>query len=358
MKVLFSIGTMSHGGAQRVISIISNQMIQMGHEVEILTYYDQPSWYKLNERVKITCDEKNIGKSNIFKHILFRRNYIKRIKPDAVLSFLAPFNMVMIIAMLGLNIPLIVADRNDPNRVPGNRLIRKLRDFLYNFADGVVVQSLDNKHYFGSIVQRKSAVIYNPIELDGISSRAYDEKKKDKIVCVGRIIKQKNPLLLARAFHRISDEYPSYSLYYYGEGEMSKDIIEFAKNNNLESRIKCPGPVENVYDNVKDAKLYVMSSDYEGMPNALLEAMCFGLPVISTKVSGATDVIINNQNGILVDCDSQEQLECAMKCMLMNETFASVCAVEAHKLADKLDKKNITECWLSFIEETINRNSK
>ena len=94
-----------------------------------------------------------------------------------------------------------------------------------------------------------------------------------------------------------------------------------------------------------------MSSDYEGMPNALLEAMCFGLPVVSTKVSGATDVIIDSENGILVDCSSVDQLEKAMRKMLGDQEFAQSCASEAQKLADKLEKTEVTKQWLSCIRK-------
>ena len=351
MKIMFSIGTMSHGGAQRVISIIADQLIREKHDVEILTYYDEKPWYDLNPKIKLTCDEKIIGKVGILKHIRFRRKYIKQEKPDVVLSFLAPFNMVMIVAMLGLKTPLIVADRNDPKRVPENKYIRKVRDILYNFADSVIVQNNSNKSYFGKKIQAKCDVIFNPIELNGNIGKALNEEKKDKIVAVGRIIKQKNPLLLTEAFCRLASDYPSFSLVFYGEGDMGQQILDYAEQHGLKDRVLCPGPVENVYANICDSKLYVMSSDYEGMPNALLEAMCFGLPVVSTKVSGATDVIIDSENGILVDCSSVDQLEKAMRKMLGDQEFAQSCASEAQKLADKLEKTEVTKQWLSCIRK-------
>lgn len=351
MKIMFSIGTMSHGGAQRVISIIAEQLIKQKHEVEILTYYDEQPWYGLDSQVKLTCDEKLIEKTHPLKHILFRHNYIKKVKPDVVLSFLAPFNMIMIVAMLGLKTPLIVADRNDPRRVPEKYFLRKFRDFLYLFADRVVVQNNSNKSYFKKPIQKKCDIILNPIEVNEYSGKAIFEKKKDKIVSVGRIIKQKNPLLLAEAFRRIASDFPSFSLVFYGEGDMRQQIIDFAKQYDLQERILCPGPVENVYKNICDSKLFVLSSDYEGMPNALLEAMCFGLPVISTKVSGATDVISNMENGLLVDCNSPDQLELAMRKMLSDQIFAHNCAKNAKKLADELDKTEITQQWLNCVEK-------
>jgi len=196
MKILISNATMGHGGAERVISIVTKELVKKGHEVEVLLYYDKPIFYALDENVKVTIDEKVIGKANVIKHCLFRRKYIKTEKPDVVISFLAPFNMLMLVTMLGIRIPLVLADRNDPRKVPGNFVVRKVRDFLYRFADAVVVQNESNKAYFSKQVQKKCQVIYNPIDMGEYAGSALREKKAKKIVSVGRLVKQKNPQLL------------------------------------------------------------------------------------------------------------------------------------------------------------------
>lgn len=358
MKIIFSDATLMHGGAERVISILANSLCELGHDVEILLFFDREIWYTINEKIKITVAEKHIKRKNILSHIVWRRKYIKNAKPDVVISFLAQFNMINIISMLGLKIPLIVADRNDPSKIPTNFILRKLRDFLYRFADRVVVQNESNREYFSLSVQKKSSVIYNPIELGEYSGAALKcDEKENTIVSVGRVIKQKNPLMLFEAFGRISEEFPNYKLVYYGDGVLKNEIRQRAQQLNISERVILPGAVKDVFNKIKNSKLFVMTSDYEGMPNALLEAMCLGLPVISTKVSGATDVIENGKNGILVDCRNVEQLEDAMRKLLRKNELRESMASEAVKLSGQLKTEYIVELWIECINNVIQKKN-
>jgi GalNAc-alpha-(1->4)-GalNAc-alpha-(1->3)-diNAcBac-PP-undecaprenol alpha-1,4-N-acetyl-D-galactosaminyltransferase len=358
MKIQICIGTLTAGGAERVVSILSREFVEQGHEVEILLYYDRPIHYDIDSRVKITIEESYIKKSyfskrNTLSHMIWHRRYVKKEKPDVIISFLAPFNMVNIVAMAGLKIPLIVADRNDPSRVPEKRVIRLLRDFLYRFANGIVLQSENNRRYFPPSVREKSVVIYNPIDLGKYAGAAINTNKEKNIVFVGRIIKQKNPLMLLEAFSNISKDFPEYKLIYYGEGDMRDTVFERAKELDLENKVYLPGAVKNVFKYIYRDSLYVMTSEYEGMPNALLEAMCIGLPVISTKVSGATDVINNGENGMLIDCGSVYQLTKAMQKMLSDQYLRERSASEATKLTEKLSISEISNCWMTFITKIV-----
>jgi len=352
MKIMICDATLMQGGAERVISILSDSLCKMGHEVEILLYYNRPIFYKLNESVFVHSDEDHIGKSGVLKHIRWRRKYIKERNPDVVISFLAPFNMINIVAMAGLKIPLIVADRNDPKRVPENFLIRKARDFLYRFASGIVLQNETNRSYFSRTVQKKSAVIFNPLNLgeyEGAALRC--EEKSKSIVSVARVIEQKNPMMLLNAFSTLSNEFPDYNLVFYGDGDMREDVLEEAKRLGLSGRVEAPGAEKNVFEKTKSAELFVMTSNYEGMPNALIEAMCMGLPCISTKVSGAVDVIKNGENGLLVDCNDEAALVKAMRKMLTEEDFRRKCANKASELSEDLRTEKITIQWIDFINK-------
>lgn len=359
MNIIISIGTLGNGGAERVVSNLANSFTDKGHNVELLLYYDRLPFYNTHSKVKMTIDEKYIGKASVLKHVIWRRRYIKNSNADIIISFLAPFNIINIVALFGLKIPLIVADRNDPQKVPTNRIIRGLRDFLYLFADGVVLQSENNKNYFSKMIQKRSTVIFNPIDVGASKGAALKcEYPKKVIVSVGRLIKQKNPLLLVQAFAKISPEFQEYKLVFYGEGNMRDEIASLAAEYGLSNRVELPGSVKNIFELIINANLYVMTSDYEGMPNALLEAMCIGLPVISTKVSGATDVIKSGKNGLLVECGDVWGLVKAMDKMLSDSTFRRICGENAAMLADKLQMDSITNQWLDFIRELSNKDSK
>ncbi len=349
MNIIISVGSLEKGGAERVIANLSRDLADQGHSVEILLYYDRNILYTIDDRVKVTVDEKFIGKANPIKHMLWRRKYVKKSGADVFISFLAPFNMMNIAALLGLKIPIIVADRNDPRKIPQNPILRVARNILYTIADGVVLQNERNREYFSKRIKRKSKVIYNSMDIGEYQGIAQKTEKQKKIVFVGRVIKQKRPEMLVSAFATIEKEFPDYSLVFYGDGDMRGQTAEQAADLGLAGRVELAGAVGNVFECIKDAELFVLCSDFEGMPNALLEAMCMGLAVISTRVSGATDVIKDGENGLLIDCDNTEMLADAMHKMLSDDELRRTCAMNAVKISKLLDKNKITAEWLDYI---------
>lgn len=351
-RYIFFVGTLSNGGAERVISILASHMAAQGMPTEIVTYYDRPVFYQLHPKVMLTSVEACTGKSGKFDNLLWLRRYFKE-NAKVVLSFLAPFNMLALLVSVGLKTPVIVADRNDPTRVPGNVVLRKLRDFLYRFADYIVVQTKNNQQYFSAAVQKKSTVIYNPVECAREQGCALQCEKKKQIVTAGRLLPQKNQKLLLAAFSDIAKKYPQYQLVIYGEGSEREVLEQEAQRLGIENQVVFEGKVADLHERMKSAELFVLSSDYEGMPNALIEAMCLGLPVISTKVSGATDLIEDGKNGLLVERKDRKALAEAMERLIMEEAFRTQLAFEAAKLSEQLLPEVILKQWLEMIGRIV-----
>lgn len=343
-------GTLEKGGAERVISILTNKMINRGINVEILLFYNRKIHYQINEKIKITTIEGETGTTNPIKNLFWMRKYLKN-NTGCLVSFLAPFNIFALVASFALKIPVVVADRNDPRKVPEKFIIRKLRDFLYVFADKIVVQTTYNRDYFSRLLKRKTVIIHNPVDLRESTSMALNIEKKMKIVSVGRLMKQKNQKLLINSFFKVHQKYPEYSLFLYGEGPERDSLELLIKEKNLEDSVFLKGQVDNIFEEIADSKVFVLSSNYEGMPNALIEAMCLGLPVISTNVSGASDLIENNINGIIIDVNSEEQLTNAMFKMLEDTQFRNDCASNAVSIAKRLDSDVICNQWIKTIGE-------
>ena len=347
---IFFIGTLCNGGAERVVSILAGHMAKQGMNVEILTYYDRPVSYEPDSGVKLTAVETMTGSGNKLKNLFAIRKYFKQ-NARVVISFLAPFNIMALTANMGNGVPIIVADRNDPTKVPSGIVVRKIRDFLYRFATGVVVQTQKNKAYFSQAVQKKSEVIYNPIDLKAYAKAALKAEKEKKIVTAGRLMPQKNQQMMIRAFTCVYQKYPEYKLVIYGEGSGREELEQLIKELGMEGKVLLPGNVSDIHEQMKNAEMFVLSSDYEGMPNALIEAMCLGLPCISTKVSGATDLIEHHENGLLTAVDSGEQLEKAMLELIENKELAEKLAVNAAKLNGELEVSKIMQQWTDFIKE-------
>jgi len=350
MKIVFFDGNLREGGAERVISILANKFADQGDDVEIILYYDDDIFYKLNPQIKISIIESQTGTKRKLKNIAWLCKYISK-DTDVLISFLAMFNIIAIIASKIARIPVIVADRNDPRKVPSNWGMRLIRNCTYCFADRVVLQTEYNKKYFPLAVQKKSAVIYNPINIGNKSGLAMQNKKQKKIVSVGRLIPQKNHRILLKAFLEIHKKYPDYYLVIYGEGPERKYIEEVIVDNQLESSVYLPGIVENVLDNICDAEMFVLCSDYEGMPNVLIEAMGIGLPVISTKVSGATELISHKENGLLVDVGDVTGLYKAMELYLLDKDVRDRCSRNAVKINKRLAADSIVDIWKQCIKK-------
>ena len=350
-KTMFFVSSLDDGGAQRVISILASRMVQKGMDVEIVTYLDAPVLYPIHSEVKITCVQKETEKKSLISNLLWLRSYFKE-NAEIVLSFLAPFNMIALVATMGLRVPIVVADRNDPAKVPGNKVIRIARDILYVFADQVVVQTEANKAYF-KVLSKKTTVIYNPVDLKEYTGLALKSEKDKIIVSAGRLMPQKNQKMLIDAFSAIMKKFPEYQLVIYGEGNYREELESYVKALKLEERIFMPGSVTDLYDKMKSAELFVLSSDYEGMPNALIEAMCMGLACVSTKVSGATDLIQDHKNGLLTEVDCQEEFEGAILELIENPEFVEKFAKLSVELNEQLELSKIMEQWIAFINKII-----
>ena len=352
-RYIFFCAALDQGGAQRVISILSQQLAEQGKNVEILLYYKQEIFYDIDERVKITSVEGETHTRNLVCNLLWMRKYFRN-HAELVCSFLSSFNMLVLVATRGLGIPIIVSERTDPLRKPWG--YRQVRDFLYGFADALVTQTEISRAYFAARTKSRCVTIDNPINPQLHVGAALSTSKEPVIVSVGRLEPVKNQALLIRAFKRVKKRFPLYKLIFYGEGAYRRNLERLRDELDLQDAVVFAGEVKDIFEEISSAEIFVLSSDFEGMPNALLEAMCLGLPVISTKVSGAVEVMEDGCNGLLVDMRDEKGLVDSLAKLLEDEKLRNELAENAVKMAGRLDIRAVISAWNEVFEVVMDNN--
>ena len=353
-KCLLLIPRMGNGGAERVMATIANNLCRE-NETQIVTMTDAESFYPLDSRVKITGLGQSVNRANKItlmlsmaiggiKTFFSLKRMIKKEKPDVVLSFLQSANMMAIlIKMFGGKFRLIVSERCDPaERGFGNRFFE--RNF-YRKADAVVCQSEKVTLFFPEKHRKNTVVIPNPVAADAIPER-YEGERRHTIVGVGRLADQKNFQMLIRAFAALPERYSDYTLEIYGGGPLEEELLKLIDSLGLAERAKLMGVKKNVMHYISDAALYVMSSNYEGFPNALAEAKATGIPVISTNFStGVANDIVKEENGLVIPTGDEKALVEAMEKMLSAEDKWNDMSIANRKLLDTLSEENVMAMW-------------
>ena len=288
--------------------------------------------------------------SKLSNNICLRRNSLRAIRthrPDVVVGFWIQSTFYVSSYCKRHGIKLFYAERNDPRKQYG-KLLQTMREILVSRCDGVVFQTNEAMSYFSDDVQEKSVVIHNPVYS---RAKAICSSPDGRIVSVGRLTAQKNHKLLIEAFSRIAPAFPSCKLEIYGEGPLKNELVAFVRSLNLDGKVSFPGTFKDVLDRIWSASLFVLSSDYEGMPNTLLEAMSLGLPCISTDCpcGGPKEIIDNEVNGILVPVGEVSYLSEAILRVLSDSTLSTSMRHEAIKICDTHNEDKIFQMWYDFI---------
>jgi len=342
-KIAFITATVNRGGASKVLSILANHYVKLGWDVDFLIKESIINGYPLASTIRII----EFGKANCGHGLRFARairNYLKIDKPDVMVSFLTVVNLYTIIANIGIGCKLIVSERNDP-MYSGGRKLFALSKLLYGAADSIIFQSQKVMEYYPKNIRRKGHVILNPIEI------CCDKQLEDKpkIVTAGRFVKQKNHKILLYAFEEVHRKHPEYELVIYGDGPLKKEYEKCIENLGITDCVTMPGNVLELHTAISDARVFALSSDYEGLSNSLLEAMMMGLACVSTK-SGGIEEIINKKTGILVNTKDEEALVDALLKMIEDEPYRKLVEKEAKKFALGFKKKNVICEWEQVIE--------
>jgi glycosyltransferase involved in cell wall biosynthesis len=268
---------------------------------------------------------------------------------------LADVNIYTLYATKGMDIPVIVSERNDPNNDPEKKWIRKLRDRVYRKADGFVFQTKDAKEYFdGKLPADSSSVIIpNPIT-SGLPYRNYKGGQK-RLITASRLNAQKNLPMMIKAVGALREKGYDVILDIFGDGPDREVLEKYIGELNLSDTVLLRGFSKEVHKEMASSYAFLLSSDYEGISNSMLEALAIGLPVVVTDcpIGGARQFVRSGENGLLVPVRDTSAFTEAIEKVVSDEEYAALIGESAKDVRNVLQIDKITDLWIDFIIKTI-----
>lgn len=390
-EVFFLIDNLGGGGAERVVSLLSNGFSADGYNVSIVTLEDSNTAYDLSPDINVFHVSQLSDYSFFYKaiSIIYRwyyrvlrakiiqplckklcihlpldedtylffyiryawpcRDLLKKHQGATAFAFLPPSAIALAIASKRLDIKTVFCERNYPLRNDMREDLRRLRDKhvrKYRFS---VFQTETQKEYYDSIIGGEKRIILNPLKSD--LPIPYIGKRSKRIVNFCRLNHQKNLPLLIRSFAEIHSNYPEYILEIYGTGPDENEVLGAISDNHVEDSVFVKPFSKTIHQDILDASMFVSTSDFEGLSNSMLEAMAIGLPCVCTdcKGGGARAVIHDGENGLLVPVGDKDAVVNAIKAIILNPEYAAKLGKNASKIREELSEERIICEWENLI---------
>ena len=397
-QLMFIMPVMKGGGAEKVAALLLNEFNKNGYDCElVLTGSDRSEVIDrgLDADIEITVLREHIGKGGFLHKILlsvyrlitsfickipealgkrvpavlakhsFAAQYhdelkalrkVIKSKPNAkIISFLQPSIPLTLLAADGLPNTVVVSERADPYRLLKKRYGYNFIKKYYQRADTVVFQTNDAKAAYPENISKKGTVIFNPVN-DKLPEPYFGEREKC-VTTFCRISRQKNLPVLVQAFADFHKDFSDYKLRIIGETQNDDDRAHLSETKTLADKLGISESIDflpfsaQVHDLIIRDAMYVNSSDYEGMSNAMLESMAIGMPVVCTDcpIGGANAVINNNENGILTEVGNAEEMCEAMKKIAGSKIFADMLSHNAAEIRHDLSLSNTAKKWMELL---------
>lgn len=354
-RIALFISSLQRGGSERVMANLAGYFQKQNYETLLVTQYIRENEYPLPQGVTRVISEPAPDKlmggrvKNFIVRFMALRNIWKEYKPDVILSFLGKNNLMAIATAAFLPAKVAVSVRGEPTMEYEGKFMQFLAKLVFRFADGVILQTRRARGFFPKAVQKKSVILKNPINQQFIGRKIRVERE-NIIVTAGRLDENKNHAMLINAFAKIADEYPEMRLVIYGEGELRTKLETLADEKGLSGRIGLPGSIDNVAEMIGRARIFALTSNTEGMPNSVIEAMALGTPVIATDCpcGGPAEIIRNGENGVLVPVGDAYALADAMREILSDKAFEKKLGENARTIAEELEPEKICREWEEY----------
>lgn len=323
---------------------------ERGCTISMISQRGQILYDAMDER-RIT-DEQKESKNPVKKYALrirALRSFFHEHKDATIIALALPADCFAGIIAPFTRKKVVVSERNDPRQYPQSKIYRLIRNICFNLADTCIFQTKDAMRCFNKAVQKKGVIIPNPI--NGKIDPYKWHRKDNSIIAVGRLNPQKNYPMLIEAFAMFSAVHPEYQLNIYGEGALKKELEQYCSQLHIEGKVTFNGFVDNIFSVMAEAAMFVSSSDYEGISNAMLEALAIGIPTICTDcpVGGSKETIHDGENGLLVPVGDAKALYEAMSRVADDEAFAQKISMNAQTIKQKYPLHVIASKWLDVM---------
>jgi len=357
MIYTFFIGGLTGGGAERVLCNLANYLIERDNEVEIVTMAESSS-YTLHSKISRVVLLKDCERSNFiantFKRYIRLKRYVKKRKCDAYIVMLPITTILLLSLRRYIDAPIIASERSFPPAIY-SKLMQKALKAIASRADGWVFQTPNTMDWYAPYLKHSTPIVIPNAVNEAFLRPINREKRAPNIISIGRLIPSKRFDLLIRAFAQIASKHSEQKLTIYGQGPCLDSLITLSKELGIQDRVFFPGYTTTIADQLEMGRLFVLSSDFEGIPNALIEAMSMGLPCIATDCDGggAKMLIKHQENGLLIQKNDLDAMVKAMDTLLADDILSEQLARNAIKIREEFSPNVIYGKWEDFANNII-----
>ena len=363
MKVLFFIHGMAAGGAERQASLLCNHWARSGQVVVLATLLAEPSHYGLHEDIvlKPIRHRRRPRSRNLWNDLWSMRHLIAEEQPDVVLAFIDSMNIKVLAAAMGAGVPVIVSERSIPASLgsiypaPHAAAFGLARRVLYPSAAAVVVQTEPVAHWARRHhLSRKIAVIPNVIEPLDDEHEAHSPRNSKVVLSVGRLSREKGHDVLIRAFACVADKFPDWRLRIVGDGILRSELSSLIESLGLQRRVELAPTKKSVAMDYRTAEIFVLPSRFEGFPNALMEAMQSGCPVVSANCPvGPAEILSDGSDGLLFRNEDASGLASQLTILMQDGELRRSLGERARETVRKYEPEVVLPIWDRLLDDVI-----
>lgn len=355
------------GGLEKAMINLSQLFLLENAEVTIVTLYRFKHFYKADSRIRIIEPPDyrfDFSKPVYYMRFVafFKSLILDRFSFDVILSFHEYCNYQIILSGLFQHIPIVVSDRGSPGlrlTFPSNLL----RRVLYPFSSGIIFQTQTARDHFESKkgLIKKSVIIPNALDNAVINKEIIQlELRKNQICWFGRLHWEKGLNYLLHAFKHFrsnphnTEPNSHWKLKIIGSGPDKVKLINLALDLGINDNIQWIPAVKDVFEEIKDSKIFVLTSLREGYPNALIEAMSMGIvPISFNCLAGPSEIIKDGTNGFLVKVGDTETVAERLDYLVNNDLVLKQISEEAMKVREANNPRIIAREYLNFLESLV-----